>query len=73
MKGYINFRYYNIFKVHVLAGSEQTTEYAPFDESGNILQDSNLAESSSVVPIEYVSEDFFQNDRGQDVIQSPRR
>ena len=52
MKGYINFRYYNIFKVHVLAGSEQTTEYAPFDESGNIQPTSMWTESGSVGPIE---------------------
>ena len=39
-------------------GSEQTSEFAPFDENGNIQQDSNLANSGSVGPVEDVSEDF---------------
>jgi hypothetical protein len=42
------------------AGSEQTPEFAPFDENGNISQDSNLAESSSFGPVEDVSEDFLK-------------
>jgi hypothetical protein len=33
-----------------------------------ILQDSNLAENSSVAPVEDVSEDFSQMNRGTDVI-----
>ena len=48
-------------------GSEQTSEFAPFDESGNISQDSNPAESGSFGPIEDVSEDFSKMNRGQDV------
>ena len=39
-------------------GSEQASEFAPFDESGNIRQDSNPANSSSFGPVEDVSEDF---------------
>jgi hypothetical protein len=50
------------------SGSEQTTEFAPSDESGNIQRDSNLAKSSSVGPVEDVSEDFSKMNRGQDVI-----
>ena len=55
------------------AGSEQTTEFAPFDESGNISRDSNLAESSSFGPVEDVSEDFSKMNRGQDVITESER
>jgi hypothetical protein len=33
-------------------GSEQTSEFAPFDENGNVQQDSNLANSGSVGPVE---------------------
>jgi hypothetical protein len=58
MKGYINFRYYNVPKVYVLAGSEQATEFALFDENGNISPDSTRAKSGSVGPVEDVSEDF---------------
>jgi hypothetical protein len=36
MKSYINLRHYNVFKVYILAGSEQATEFAPSDENGNI-------------------------------------
>jgi hypothetical protein len=50
------------------AGSEQSTELPPFDENGNILQDSNLAENGSVGPVEDVSEDFSQMSRGPDVL-----
>ena len=34
------------------SGSEQATEFAPFDESGNIQPDSTRAKSSSVGPNE---------------------
>ena len=37
-----------------MTGSEQTSEFAPFDESGNIQPDSTRAESGSVSPIEMV-------------------
>jgi hypothetical protein len=50
------------------AGSQQSTEFAPSDENGNILRDSNLAKSGSVGPVEDVSEDFSQMNRGTDVI-----
>jgi hypothetical protein len=50
------------------AGSQQSTEFAPSDENGNILRDSNLAKSDSVGPVEDVSEDFSKMNRGQDVI-----
>ena len=39
-------------------GSEQTSEFAPFDENGNIQPDSTRANSGSVGPVEDVSEDF---------------
>ena len=45
------------------AGSHQSTEFASFDESGNILRDSNLAENGSVGPVEDVSEDFSKMNR----------
>ena len=54
-------------------GSEQTSEFAPFDENGNIQQDSNLANSGSVGPVEDVSEDFGKMNRGQDVITESER
>ena len=55
------------------AGSEQTTEYAPFDESGNNLQDGRLAESGSFGPVEGVSEDFSKMNRGQDEITESQK
>jgi hypothetical protein len=55
------------------AGSEQTTEYAPFDESGNNLQDGHLAESGSFGPVEDVSEDFSKMNRGQDAITESQK
>jgi hypothetical protein len=42
------------------ARSEQTTEYAPFDESGNNLQDSNLANSDSFGPVEVFLRTFLK-------------
>ena len=54
-------------------GAEQTTEFAPFDKRGNILRDSNLAESGSVGPVEDVSEDFDKMNRGQDVITESQK
>jgi hypothetical protein len=48
--------------------SGQSAEYG---DSGETEQDSarkNLAENSSVVPVEDVSEDFSQMNRGTDVI-----
>jgi hypothetical protein len=45
------------------AGSQQSTEFAPFDENGNISPDSTRANSSSVGPVEDVSEDFSQMKR----------
>ena len=54
-------------------GSEQTSEFAPFNENGNILRDSNLAESGSLGPVEDVSEDFSKMNRGQDVITESER
>jgi hypothetical protein len=50
------------------AGSQQSTEFAPSDESSNISPDSPRANSSSVGPVEDVSEDFSQMNRGTDVI-----
>ena len=55
------------------ARSEQTTEYAPFDESGNISPDSTWAKSDSVSPIEDVSEDFSKMNRGQDEITESQK
>ena len=55
------------------AGSEQTTEYAPFDESGNIQRDPNLANSDSFGPVEGVSEDFSKMNRGQDEITESQK
>jgi hypothetical protein len=51
------------------AGSEQTSELAPFDKNSNISRDLNLTKSDSVSPIEDVSEDFSKMNRGQDVIR----
>jgi hypothetical protein len=45
------------------SGSEQATEFAPFDENGNISPDSTWAKSDSVNPIEDVSEDFSKMNR----------
>jgi hypothetical protein len=55
------------------SGSEQATEFAPFDENGNISPDSTWAKSDSVNPIEDVSEDFSKMNRGQDVITESER
>ena len=55
------------------AGSEQATEFAPFDESGNISPDSTRAKSDSIGPVEDVSEDFSKMKRGQDVITESER
>ena len=58
-------------------GSEQASEFAPFDESGNNRQDSNLANSSSFGPVEDVSdsdsEDFDRMNRGQDVMTESQK
>jgi hypothetical protein len=53
-------------------GSGQTTE---FDNTKNrtFVQDSNLAESGSFAPVEDVSEDFSNMNRGQDVITESER
>ena len=59
--------------MHILAGSEQTSEFAPFDENGNISPDSNRAKSSSFGPVEDISEDFDKMNRGQDVITEKER
>ena len=40
------------------SGREQATEFVPFDEKSNISQDSNLAKSGSVGPIEDVLRTF---------------
>jgi len=40
------------------AGSEQASEFAPFDENGNISPDSTRAKSYSFGQMEDVSEDF---------------
>ena len=50
-----------------MTGSEQTSEFAPFDESGNIQPDSTRAESGSQ-PNRNGSEDFDKMNRGQDLI-----
>jgi hypothetical protein len=57
------------------AGSQQSTEFASFDESGNISPDSSRAKSGSVGPVEDVSasEDFEKMNRGQDVITEKER
>jgi hypothetical protein len=49
-------------------GTEQASEFADSGERSNVLRDLNLAESSPVGPVEDVSEDFSQMNRGQDVI-----
>ena len=50
------------------AGCQQSTEFASFDENGNIQPANLRAESGSVGPVEDVSEDFGKMNRGQDVI-----
>jgi hypothetical protein len=45
-----------------------STEFALFDENGNISPDSTRAKSGSVGPVEDVSEDFDKMNRGQDLI-----
>ena len=60
-------------KARYETGSEQATEFAPFDESGNIQRDSNLAKSGSSGPVEDVSEDFSKMNRGQDVITESQK
>src|SRR5919112_2155202 len=55
------------------AGSEQTPEFAPFDENGNIQPDSTRAKSDSFGPVEDVSEDFEKMNRGQDVVTESER
>jgi hypothetical protein len=55
------------------AGSEQATEFAPFDENGNIQPTLKWAESGSFGPVEDVSEDFSKMIRGQDVITESRK
>jgi hypothetical protein len=40
------------------AGFQQSTEFASFDENGNISPDSSRANSGSVGPVDDVSEDF---------------
>jgi hypothetical protein len=55
------------------AGSQQSTEFASFDENGNISPDSTRANSSSVGPIEDVSEDLSKMNRGTDVITKKER
>ena len=54
-------------------GSRQSTEFAPFDENGNIRPTSTWAESGSVGSNEAVSEDFSKMNRGQDVITESER
>jgi hypothetical protein len=54
-------------------GTEQASEFADPDKRGNILRDSNLAESSSVGPVEDVSEDFDKMNRGHDVVTESER
>jgi hypothetical protein len=49
-------------------GTEQASEFADSDKRSNILRDPNLAEKGSVGPVEDVSEDFSQMNRGTDVI-----
>ena len=55
------------------AGSEQTPEFAPFDENSNISPDSTRAKSDSFGPVEDVSEDFEKMNRGQNVITESER
>jgi hypothetical protein len=55
------------------SGSEQATEFAPFDEKSNISRDSNLAKSDSVGPTGDVSEDFDKMNRGQDEITESQK
>src|SRR5688500_13330834 len=55
------------------ARSQQSTEFASFDENGNISPDSTRAKSSSIGPVEDVSEDFSKMNRGPDVITEKER
>ena len=55
------------------SGSDQATEFAPFDEKSNIQRGLNLANSSSVDPVEDVSEDFDKMNRGHDVITDSQK
>jgi hypothetical protein len=55
------------------SGSEEATEFADQGESSNISRDSNLAESGSVGPVEDVSEDLSQMNRGPDVLTESER
>ena len=55
------------------SGSDQATEFATFDEKSNIQRGLNLANSSSVDPVEDVSEDFDKMKRGQDVITESQK
>jgi hypothetical protein len=54
-------------------GSNQSTEFAPFDENSNISPAATRAKSDSVGPVEDVSEDFSKMNRGQDVITEKER
>jgi hypothetical protein len=55
------------------SGSQQSSEFADSDKRSKNLQDSNLAKSDSVGPVEDVSEDFSKMNRGQDVITEKER
>jgi hypothetical protein len=46
-----------------VTGSEQASEFAPFDENSNIQRGLNLAKSDSVGPVEDVSEGFSKMNR----------
>jgi hypothetical protein len=54
-------------------GSEQSTEFAPFHEKGNVQPANSRAESGSAGPVEDVSEDFSKINRGPDVITEKER
>src|SRR5918999_5333493 len=54
-------------------GSQQSTEFASFDENGNIQPANLRAESGSLGPVEDVSEDFSKMNRGPDVITEKER
>ncbi|HYZ65451.1 MAG TPA: hypothetical protein VE574_01865, partial [Nitrososphaeraceae archaeon] len=60
-------------KARFETGSEQASEFADSGERGNVLRDSNLAEPSSVGPVEDVSEDFDKMNRGHDVVTESER
>ena len=51
----------------------RATEFASFDENGNISPDSTRAKSDSFGPVEDVSEDFSKMNREQDVITESER